>query len=95
MKTPLLILLFILRGGQYHFLHVRDGCLVEIHQDDIIVHAPYEATYDARLLKLFQRSHDKNVTINPKKCFFVINFECLGYLVNSNGFKPDFRRFLL
>ena len=68
---------------------------VEVYQDDIVVHAPTKELHDERLLQLFRNFVATNVAVNPKKCLFsVSNFECLGYLVDANGYKPDPNRLL-
>lgn len=66
---------------------------IETYQDDIIVHAADKATHDSRLLSLLKRFFEFNVAINPGKCnFSVSSFSCLGYIVDSSGFKPDANR---
>ena len=63
---------------------------VEVYQDDIIVHGSSKVSHDDTLHKLFRRFFKYNVAVNPQKCSFTVpNFECLGYIVDGNGFKPD------
>lgn len=73
---------------------VNDVHGVEVHQDNVIVLAPDQATYDARVLKrIHQGFNGKNVVVVDPKCSFpVANFEYLGYLVNADAFRPDPRR---
>ncbi|CAH8821629.1 unnamed protein product [Trichobilharzia szidati] len=66
---------------------------VESYQDDIIVHGPNIELHNERLLKLFRRFCEKNVLVNPSKCHFTLSsVSCLGYTVDSEGFRPDARR---
>ncbi|CAH8653056.1 unnamed protein product [Schistosoma rodhaini] len=66
---------------------------VEVYQDDLIVHGADKVVHDQRLIALLRRLIEKNITVNPNKCSFsVSSFECLGYLVDGNGFRPDMKR---
>ncbi|CAH8483492.1 unnamed protein product [Schistosoma turkestanicum] len=66
---------------------------VEVYQDDLIVHGADKGVHDQRLIALLRRLIEKNITVNPNKCSFsVSSFECLGYLVDGNGFRPDMKR---
>lgn len=47
-------------------------------------------TRDAHLLKLYQRPNDCCQSKNSS--FSVTSFQCLGYLVDVNGFRPDPKR---
>ncbi|CAH8674419.1 unnamed protein product [Schistosoma rodhaini] len=65
----------------------------EVYQDDLIVHGADKVVHDQRLIALLRRLIEKNITVNPNKCSFnVSSFECLGYLVDGNGFKSDMKR---
>ncbi|CAH8542619.1 unnamed protein product [Schistosoma intercalatum] len=66
---------------------------VEVYQDDLIVHGSNKVVHDQRLIALLRRLIEKNITVNPNKCSFCVSsFECLGYLVDGNGFRPDMKR---
>ncbi|CAH8499798.1 unnamed protein product [Schistosoma intercalatum] len=66
---------------------------VEAYQDDLIVHGSNKAVHDQRLIALLRRLIEKNITVDPNKCSFCLSsFECLGYLVDGNGFRSDMKR---
>ncbi|VDO89671.1 unnamed protein product [Schistosoma margrebowiei] len=66
---------------------------VEVYQNDLIVHGSDKVVHDERLIALLHRLIEKNITVNPNKCSFCVSsFECLGYLVDGNGFRPDMKR---
>ncbi|VDO85415.1 unnamed protein product [Schistosoma curassoni] len=66
---------------------------VEVYQDDIIVHGSDKVDHDERLIALLCRLIEKNITVIPNKCSFCVSsFECLGYLVDGNGLRPDMKR---
>ncbi|VDO64925.1 unnamed protein product [Schistosoma margrebowiei] len=66
---------------------------VEVYQDDLIIHGSDKVVHDQRLIALLRRLTDKNITVNPDKCSFCLSsFECLRYLVDNNGFRPDMKR---
>ncbi|VDP50924.1 unnamed protein product [Schistosoma mattheei] len=65
---------------------------VEFYQDDVIAHDSDEVVHDQRLIALLHRLIEKNITVNPNKCSFCVSsLECLGYLVDGNGFRPDMK----
>ncbi|VDP61611.1 unnamed protein product [Schistosoma mattheei] len=67
--------------------------VVEFYQDELIVHDFDKVVHDQRLIALFRRLIQKNITVNTNKCSFCVSsFECLRYLVDSNGFRPDIER---
>ncbi|CAH8603123.1 unnamed protein product [Schistosoma intercalatum] len=48
--------------------------------------------HDQRLIALLRRLIEKNITVNPNSCSFCVSsFECLGYLVDGDGFRPDMK----
>ncbi|CAH8440008.1 unnamed protein product [Schistosoma rodhaini] len=72
---------------------VRDIEGVEVYQDDLIVHGADKVVHDQRLIALLRRLIEKNIIVNSNKCSFCVSsFECLGYLVDGNGFRPDMKR---
>ncbi|VDP87020.1 unnamed protein product [Schistosoma mattheei] len=67
--------------------------IVEVHQDDFIVHGSDKVVHDQRLIDLLRRLIEKNIIVNPNQCLFCVSsFKCLGYLVDGNGFKQDITR---
>ncbi|KAH9582584.1 hypothetical protein MS3_00007288 [Schistosoma haematobium] len=72
---------------------VGDLEVVEVYQDELVVHGSNKVVHDQRLIALLRRLIEKNITVNPNKCSScVYSFECLGYLVDGNGFRPDMKR---
>ncbi|VDP39523.1 unnamed protein product [Schistosoma curassoni] len=66
---------------------------VEVYQDDLIVHGSNKVVHDQRLIALSRRLIKRRITVNPNKCSFCVSsFECLGYLVGGNRFRPDMKR---
>ncbi|CAH8590815.1 unnamed protein product [Schistosoma rodhaini] len=66
---------------------------VEVHQDDFIVHGTDKIVHELRLIALLRCLIEQNIAVNPNKCSFCASsFECLGYLVDGNGFRPDMKR---
>ncbi|VDP59394.1 unnamed protein product [Schistosoma mattheei] len=66
---------------------VSDLESVEVYQDDLIVHGSNKVVHDQKLIALSRRLIEKNITVNPNKCSSCVSsFECLGYLVDGNGF---------
>ncbi|MBM6549294.1 reverse transcriptase domain-containing protein [Streptococcus dysgalactiae] len=72
---------------------VKDLDGIEVYQDDIIIHAPDKKIHDDRLMAVLGRFKKANVKINPQKCAIgVREFQCLGYHVSADGFRPDMNR---
>ena len=66
---------------------------VEVYQDDVIIHGCDQQTHDQRLIAALMRFKDTNVKLNVAKCAIGMQeIECLGYVVNSDGFKPSANR---
>eukprot|EP00057_Strongylocentrotus_purpuratus_P008996 XP_011663470.1 PREDICTED: uncharacterized protein K02A2.6-like [Strongylocentrotus purpuratus] len=58
--------------------------------DDILVHAPDEASHNERLNTLFQRLQEQGLTLNTQKCQFnktTISF--FGLVFSAEGASPD------
>ncbi|KAH9596390.1 hypothetical protein MS3_00000916 [Schistosoma haematobium] len=69
--------------------------IAKVGRDDLIliIHGSYKVSHGQRLVALLRRLIEKNVTLNQNKSSFCVSsFECLGYLVDGNGFKPDMKR---
>lgn len=67
--------------------------VVEVFQDDFIVHGSNNVVCDERLIALWRGIIGMNTRVNPNKCLsFLSAFECPGYLVDSIGFRPDMKR---
>ncbi|VDP50147.1 unnamed protein product [Schistosoma curassoni] len=66
---------------------------VEVYQDDLIVYGSDKVVHDERLIALLRRLIERNITVNPNTCSFCVSsFECLGYLADGNGLRPDMKR---
>lgn len=66
---------------------------VENISDDIIVHAPDQATHDQRLHETLQRLQDSNLTLNKEKCVFnMSNLVFMGVLLSEKGVGPTKER---
>ncbi|CAH8443864.1 unnamed protein product [Schistosoma haematobium] len=72
---------------------VNDLEVVEVYQDDLIVHGSDKVFHDERLSSLLRCLIGKNITVNPnKRSFCVSSFERLGYVVDGNGLRLDTKR---
>ena len=66
---------------------------VKSYQDDLLIFGSSQSEHDARLRQLFLRLLEKNVKINAKKSSFSMSeIHYLGYVINSQGIKPDSER---
>ena len=58
--------------------------------DDLTIFSPDVATHVEKLQRVFDRLRGANFRIQPDKCQFAIDkVEYLGYIVTSEGVKPD------
>ncbi len=63
---------------------------VVAYQNDVIVFATDQITHNQRLSALLDRFIQYNVRINDEKCKFGVNWiNCLGFVLDINGIKPD------
>lgn len=62
--------------------------------DDLVIYGHNEVEHDVSLRAVLKRLDEFNVRINPKKCVFKQNsIPYLGYILCSEGIKPDNSRF--
>ena len=59
---------------------------VQVYLDDVIVWGKTEAEHDVRLKQVVQRMHERNATLNWKKCSIrVSSVQFLGFTVSARG----------
>ena len=65
-----------------------DGVIAMV--DDICIHSPDRKTHHERLHKVLQRLIENHVTLNFEKCLFEVDsLSFLGYVIDSEGIRPD------
>jgi hypothetical protein len=64
------------------------GYGVELYLDDVIVYGSTEEEFLDNLKRVFQRFHEFNITLNPKKCRFgVRSIEYVGHIIDEHGIR--------
>ncbi len=67
---------------------------VVAYQNDVIVFATGQMTHNQRLSAPLDRFIEYNVRINDERCKFGVNrINCLGFVLDTHGIKPDPERF--
>ena len=57
--------------------------------EDIVVHGRTTEEHDRRLLKVLERLHEREPTLNSKKCNFRMpRVEFMGFLLSVHGISP-------
>jgi hypothetical protein len=75
----------VLRGLIYN--------ICDIYIDDIIIYGETEEEFLENLDKVFNRLHEYNVTLNPKKTFINIDgIEYVGHTISADGIKIDAKK---
>jgi hypothetical protein len=66
------------------------GNFMEDYQDDLIVHSRKREDHIHHLRKVFERCRSYDVSLNPKKCLFVVTQgKLLGHIVCKEGIYID------
>ncbi len=68
----------------------KDTPGVELYVDDILIHAPDEATLQQRLRVVLDVCREKNLRLNWRKCVLKkTEIKYLGFIISSDGIKVD------
>ena len=62
---------------------------VVCHQDDVLIHAPDDATHDAILRAAMERVRKAGLTLNEKCEFSQSQVKFLGHIIDADGIRPD------
>ena len=62
---------------------------VVCHQDDVLIHAPDDATHDAILRAAMERVKKAGLTLNEKCEFSQSQVKFLGHIIDADGIRPD------
>ena len=67
--------------------------ILELYIDDLVVYAQTFAELLERLRKTFQRTREKNLALNPKKCYFGLRIvEYVGHTIDKGGFSFSLKK---
>jgi len=67
----------------------RIDCNVEVYVDDMIVKSESPEKHVRNLLEVFERLHDFNMRLYPKKCMFgVEGGKFMGFLLRDEKSRP-------
>ena len=63
---------------------------MEVYVDDILVKSKTRSEHPQALARIFQRSWEHNLKMNPKKCVFGVSSDkLLGFIVSKRGIEID------
>ena len=71
------------------FYDMMHDCM-EVYVDDILVKSQTQADHAMTLRRVLQRSREKQLKMNPKKCVFGVSLgKLLGFMVSNSGIEVD------
>ena len=63
---------------------------VLVYLDDITIYSKHATNHIKHLRKIFERCREFGISLNPKKCVFVVHEgKLLGYVVSKEGITVD------
>jgi hypothetical protein len=69
------------------------GKIMEYYQDDLTVYSKLRELHLKHLIEVFQKCILYGISLNPKKCMFIVSEEkLLGHIVSKEGIYIDLGR---